>query len=85
LHKIHQEKVEYLTRQIHENKQNIKKIEKEINTNFNEYNNLKDNNPDYKDEEKEKNIFDNLKLYEDNLKELQELVHKYKKLVTKEV
>jgi hypothetical protein len=24
-------------------------------------------------------------LYEDNLKELQELVHKYKKLVTKEV
>ncbi len=39
LHKIHQEKVEYLTGQIHENKQNIKKIEKEIKTNFDKYNN----------------------------------------------
>ena len=36
---IHQEKVEYLTGQIHENKQNIKKIEKEIKTNFDKYNN----------------------------------------------
>lgn len=85
MHKIHQEKLEYITGEIQEKNQNIEQIEKDIKTNYDEYNNLKDSNPVFKDEKKEQYLFDNLKTYEDKINELQELINNYKILVAKDV
>ena len=85
MHKVHQEKLEYITGEIQEKNQNIEQIEKDIKTNYDEYNNLKDSNPVFKDEKKEQYLFDNLKTYEDKINELQELINNYKILVAKDV
>ena len=85
LHKVHQEKLEYITGEIQEKNQNIEQIEKDIKTNYDEYNNLKDSNAVFKDEKKEQYLFDNLKTYEDKINELQELINNYKILVAKDV
>ena len=85
LRKVHQEKIDYLIGGIKEKIANFEKIEKETKDKVNEYHNLLETNPEYKDEEKKDKILDDLDLYQKDLNELQELINNLKQLVTKEV